>query len=599
MSRSLLVPDDDEICVIPATPPAPQRRHSGSGSVGLSQSNDIEYMGDYDTVLNESMNSSLDAEEFEKLYAQIDRAAAAVSSDAEEDGVNSAVVESIRNLGARASRVKPVRACIKNKGMVIAACSVAGLLTILFVAVMMPRAAHSSRVPTSTVLHADKKIVSVDNAEYKVVEDDLFDANVDVLSETQSHVDLLVNPTQLQLLDSKDVKYTVRVHNVQSKIDEERQELVAAMKNADKKINELRLLAGQTRGVQRLSHHHNHHNKNDNDLGTAHSEAESRRLWFDTYQSYDSVVEFLDGLATRDVPSGLTVTKFSAGASVHGRDQVGLFISGASSGTEHDHTGASDNNNRARPAVLFNGGQHAREWITVSTVCYLAYQMIKQFKEDRAVRALLREVDIYVIPVMNPDGYVYTWTDDRLWRKNRRLNYDGSHGVDLNRNWDQGWNQLSWRTPMPDSQVYHGEAPLSEPETRNVADFIADRPDMKGHVDFHSYGQYIFRPWSYTHEPIPDEDRLRELGLDISTAILDTHHSFYDSMRAIDFTNAPGTMHDYTFSRGLTSYAIELRDTGTDGFLLKPRYIRPTCEEIYKGMLVFAQSFVHDTQHDA
>jgi hypothetical protein len=60
------------------------------------------------------------------------------------------------------------------------------------------------------------------------------------------------------------------------------------------------------------------------------------------------------------------------------------------------------------------------------------------FHDPRLVQDWLNRAEIYVLPMQNPDGYIYSGQSDRLWRKNRSVNSDGSFGVDLNRNWDNG-----------------------------------------------------------------------------------------------------------------------------------------------------------------
>jgi murein tripeptide amidase MpaA len=88
------------------------------------------------------------------------------------------------------------------------------------------------------------------------------------------------------------------------------------------------------------------------------------------------------------------------------------------------------------PVMLVDGGIHAREWISHMTVAYLIYQLVERSAENLD---LLENVDWVIIPVVNPDGYVYSFTDDRLWRKNRTPQAGGCIGVDLNRNYDIEW----------------------------------------------------------------------------------------------------------------------------------------------------------------
>ena len=91
---------------------------------------------------------------------------------------------------------------------------------------------------------------------------------------------------------------------------------------------------------------------------------------------------------------------------------------------------------RERPAYLLIGTQHAREWVaTMVSVC-LADAFIRRYDTDPKIKQLQERLAIVIAPVVNPDGYEHSRTSDRLWRKNRRP----GGGVDLNRNWDQGWD---------------------------------------------------------------------------------------------------------------------------------------------------------------
>ncbi len=100
-------------------------------------------------------------------------------------------------------------------------------------------------------------------------------------------------------------------------------------------------------------------------------------------------------------------------------------------------------------------------------------------------------------PCRHPDGYSYTWTNNRLWRKNRRPNPNGSTGVDLNRNWGYQWGGEGASTSQG-SDTYRGASGFSEPETQAIRDFITNRPYIRAHVDVHSYSQLILSPWGYT-----------------------------------------------------------------------------------------------------
>jgi murein tripeptide amidase MpaA len=92
---------------------------------------------------------------------------------------------------------------------------------------------------------------------------------------------------------------------------------------------------------------------------------------------------------------------------------------------------APGDNIEGRKRIWIQSLQHAREWISGSTLQYIAQKLASSYGEDPRITRLLSQVEFVLVPVANPDGYVYTWTTDRLWRKNRRNNGDGTFGVDL------------------------------------------------------------------------------------------------------------------------------------------------------------------------
>ncbi|KAJ8927854.1 hypothetical protein NQ314_019656 [Rhamnusium bicolor] len=88
------------------------------------------------------------------------------------------------------------------------------------------------------------------------------------------------------------------------------------------------------------------------------------------------------------------------------------------------------NGNAENKAVWVDGGIHAREWISPATVTYIINQFVSNFESEPKY---IQNIDWYIAPLLNPDGYEYTHTIDRLWRKNRARSGQCA-GTDLNRN---------------------------------------------------------------------------------------------------------------------------------------------------------------------
>jgi hypothetical protein len=155
----------------------------------------------------------------------------------------------------------------------------------------------------------------------------------------------------------------------------------------------------------------------------------------------------------------------------------------------------------ARPVTLFESTQHAREWISAEVNRRL-FEWFVDHRRDRDVKQLLGKNEVWFIPMMNPDGYDYTFTSKttRLWRKNLRdVNGDGvidplHDGVDPNRNWPEKWNwDLEGASDDPSSETYHGSGPASEPEVQ-ASRKLHQRLRPRFLIDYHSFAQLILYP---------------------------------------------------------------------------------------------------------
>lgn len=305
--------------------------------------------------------------------------------------------------------------------------------------------------------------------------------------------------------------------------------------------------------------------------------------WYDGYHFYDEHLEYLDDLSSA-FPKNSEV--FTAGHSYEGRGQKGIHLWGK--------RGKGKNT-----AILWHGTVHAREWITTMTVEYLAYQLIDGYKKkDPAIRAFLDAYDFYLMPVVNPDGFVYTQTQDRLWRKNRTPPAPGTNtshtcwGVDLNRNWPHEWVGPG-SSNNSCSLTYRGPSPGSEPEMsgmQHFADKLAAKHGLKLFIDWHSYSQLILSPYGYSCEAIAETNE-EHVDLMAATAeaiesVYGTEYVYGPTCQTIYATNGGSSDYAYDISGAEWSMAFELRDTGNYGFILPPEQILPNCEEIWAGMQV-------------
>ncbi len=182
----------------------------------------------------------------------------------------------------------------------------------------------------------------------------------------------------------------------------------------------------------------------------------------------------------------------------------------------------------AEPQVLYTALHHAREPNSASQLLYFMWYLLENYATDPQVRYIVDNAQLYFIPCLNPDGYVYNQTTNPngggMWRKNRRNNGDGSFGVDLNRNYGYFWGLSDLgSSPNPSSQTYRGPAPFSEPETQAIRDFMLAR-NFTFTQNYHTHGNLLIYPWGYSDYtadlsfPIYGALFARENGYRIGTA---------------------------------------------------------------------------------
>lgn len=296
------------------------------------------------------------------------------------------------------------------------------------------------------------------------------------------------------------------------------------------------------------------------------------------YHDYDTINAWMAQLVT-DHPDLCALRK--VGTSYEGRDMNLLTVG----------KGGAD-----KPGIFIDGGIHAREWISPATVTYMVHQLI----QNRAsLDDILSNVNFYVMPSINPDGYSYTFTDDRMWRKTRSDTSSsfGCKGADPNRNWDFHWNEVG-ASSSPCSDIFAGDSPFSEVEMQAVRDEITRLGDkIKVYLTFHSYSQLWMYPWGYT-TALPsdwkDLDDLAQYAVGALTAVHGTRYEIGSSTNTI--YAAAGGSDDW--AKGVAgvkyAYTVELRDQGSYGFLLPPSQIVPTGEETFEALKVVA-NFVKNT----
>lgn len=246
--------------------------------------------------------------------------------------------------------------------------------------------------------------------------------------------------------------------------------------------------------------------------------------------------------------------------------------------------------------VLLTGLQHAREWIVPPVLTYAAEALAAAAATNSSTGVLLHDVEVLLAPVVNPDGYVHARRGTRLWRKNRaRRPGSACVGVDLNRNWGTDFAGPYTTSDKPCSDVYAGPHAFSEPETKAFKSVVEDTEGIVLHLDVHSFGQLVLGPWSHKADAPPGADRVDALGRQIAERLRAPFGSLFVYSRGYSSRLYPasGVMTDWTFSKGIVSYTVELRPVleplSADGFLLPVDQIEESCREFFGALDVMLQ----------
>ncbi|MEW6278652.1 MAG: M14 family metallopeptidase [Candidatus Eremiobacterota bacterium] len=287
------------------------------------------------------------------------------------------------------------------------------------------------------------------------------------------------------------------------------------------------------------------------------------------YHSYEQVKADLEALE-RSYPHLARLV--SLGKSPEGRDLWALQIS----------KGVRCEDTSKKPGVVITGCHHAREWMSMEAPLHVAHQLLEGYATDPEMRRRVDTGEIWVAPLVNPDGYEYSRNEDSWWRKSRRpVGKDAcgretsAVGVDLNRNYASPKPELAylyrpegdtpcstsddfgWATSdHPNSDTYRGPAPASEPEIQALLNLELNRGNIQGVIDHHGYGEMILHPWGHTDEPVNGVDRYRSVGQRMNQAI--GPNEPFRVMHGADLYPTSGTSDDVLHASGIFNYTLEI-----------------------------------------
>ena len=258
------------------------------------------------------------------------------------------------------------------------------------------------------------------------------------------------------------------------------------------------------------------------------------------YMSYDESLNFLYEME-KSYPDLIKIEKI--GTTYEGRDIVLAKIS--------KNVSTADE----KPAMLFTGSIHAREWIGHELALKFISYMAENQDIDPELDRSLTQSTMYMVPCLNPDGYEYSRKHFSFWRKNRRKNHDGTYGVDLNRNFSIGFVKQS----NTSSNVYGGEEPFSEAETSAIKAFVDAHENITIAFDYHSQGNVFFPAHKFMHEAEIDGTDMNVLCANMNDEFAKVTGRKYGIHRGKPPAGLiAGSGREYYYSKGIIAVVAEV-----------------------------------------
>ena len=249
----------------------------------------------------------------------------------------------------------------------------------------------------------------------------------------------------------------------------------------------------------------------------------------------------------------------------------------------------SDNpqTNEEEPQILYTALHHAREPGSMQQLIYFMWYLLENYESNDSIKQIIDNSELYFVPCVNPDGYVYNQTNEPngggMWRKNRRDN----HGVDNNRNYsfiDENGNEVwntSGTTGNPNGNTYAGNEPFSEAENRAIR-YLVESKDFKLALNNHTYGNLLLYPYGYDYNQPTEDNEIYEF---ISSELVSENN--YDNIISADLYPAAGDSDDFMYGM-LTTEDNQTREkifamTPEIGSSFWPQ--SSTIEDLCKGMI--------------
>jgi hypothetical protein len=289
---------------------------------------------------------------------------------------------------------------------------------------------------------------------------------------------------------------------------------------------------------------------------------------------------------------------------------------------------------RPKPSVLITGVHHAREHISLEPPIFAFKAMLDNCEADPQMKRRVEGAKTIFVPMVNPDGYEFSRTENPWWRKNRHVitaddipkefnianvpgNMAGSSkagpavkgiGVDNNRNyWDGTPENLPYFRPegdtpnstyddkgasdRPSSDTYRGPKGGEENEVKPLINMMKTDRSIKAAIDFHAYGQMILYPLGVSYEHAKNEEQYKEVAQNMAKIIADSDDEKvrYRPMQSSKLYPASGSSEDFQYSQGILGITVELADS----FSPDPKEIQPTARRLL-GAQMYLIDYVMD-----
>lgn len=307
-----------------------------------------------------------------------------------------------------------------------------------------------------------------------------------------------------------------------------------------------------------------------------------------SYHTLNQIQTILEGIASNHSD---IAKLYSIGTTYEGRSIWCLEIS--------DNPGADE----GESGVFFMGVHHAREWPGAEICLYIANNLTVGYGVNTTITDMVNNRRIWIVPVMNPDGYYYCHDLGIDWRKNRDyFPQYGTYGVDNNRNYNgscdgNGWGAWgavpSWaNSHSSDNECYDGPGPTSEAENQAISSIFLNN-NISASITFHTYGETVMWPWGYTNTQTPDNAYLSLVGQQIAARIsIQQGSGTYDPHQSVGLYPTVGDTIDFAYGyshyvqgRATFVYCIEACNEFHPG----ANYLNQICKENGDGALYLLQ----------